>query len=124
MSGDFDDALFYPAFAAAGMLLLAETQLPGCTEPTTFSVSYRRPSVNPITGAVSADHEIEYQQKDAPTLAEGAQVVVNHVRDVDGVTVTTRVLYRVRQSPTTEGERGMDGYWRCAYLTRLTAYPY
>lgn len=121
---DFDDSKFYAAFAAAGFLLVAETVLPGCTEATTFNVSYRRPSVNPFTGVVSSDHEIEYQHADAPNLAEGAEVVINHTRKLDAVTVTTRVLYRVRQQPTVEAERGLDGYWRCAYLTRLTAYPY
>jgi hypothetical protein len=121
---DFDDSVFYPAFADAGFLLHAETVLPGCTAPTTFHVSYRRPSINPMTGVVSSDHEIEYQHHDAPTLAEGAEVILNHTRKLDGVTVTTRVLYRVRQSPTNDPGSGADGYWRSAFLTRITDYPY
>lgn len=107
MSGDFNSALFFPAFAAAGMLVEASTILPGCIEPTTFMVGFRKPDVNPITGMQSSDYEIDYQYADAPTLAERAEVIV------DGV------LYRVRQAPEVTVEKGADGFFRCAYLTRV-----
>lgn len=105
----FEDgrAAMWPAFKDAGFLVAASTQLPGCTEPTEFDVALRKPDVNPITGVQSRDYEMEYQHADAPTLAEGAEVIV------DGV------MYRVRSEPTIETERGDDGYFRCAYLTRV-----
>lgn len=104
---DFDSSLFWPAFSAAGMLREASTMLPGDVRATTFRVGFRRPDVNPITGMQSADFEIEYQYADAPTLAEGAEVLI------DGV------LYRVRQAPEVRINGGADGYFRCAYLTRV-----
>lgn len=106
MSG-FDNALFWPAFEGAGLLLAASTILPGCTKATEFKVGYRRPDVNPITGVQSADYAIEYQHADAPTLAEGAEIIV------DGI------MYRVRSAPEIDTQRGADGYFRCAYLTRV-----
>lgn len=108
---DFDSAVFWPAFAAAGMLVEASTVLPGEIRPTTFMVDFRRPDVNPITGAQSADYEIEYQFTDAPTLEEGAEVIV------------AGALYRVRQAPAVRAERGADGFFRCAYLTRVDDCP-
>jgi hypothetical protein len=103
---DFDSAVFFPAFAAAGMLFDASTVLPGHTKATEFKVGFRKPDVNPITGMQSADYEIEYQYWDAPTLAEGHAVIV------DGV------LYRVRSAPQVTVDAGSDGFFRCAYLTR------
>lgn len=118
---DFDSGLFWPAFKATGLLLEASTVLPGCTEPTVFDVAYRRPDVNPL-GMQSADHEIEYQHEDAPTLAEGAQVIIKHRRGVLGSTVIDEVLYTVRQAPRVELASGADGFFRCAYLTRETPF--
>lgn len=111
----FDHSVFWPAFEAAGMLHAASTVLPGQTSPTSFKVGYRRPDVNPITGAQSADYEIEYQYADAPTLAEGAEVIV----DVSTDGTPRNVLFRVRSEPEVDTSRGADGHWRCAYLTRI-----
>lgn len=107
----FDSAVFWPVLSAAGMLLEASTVLPGEVRPKAFMVGFARPDVNPVTGAQSADYEIDYQYHDAPTLAEGAEVIV------------AGVLYRVREPPRVDIERGADGYWRCAYLTRVDECP-
>lgn len=104
----FEDAraLIAPALKDAGIWTEASTMLPGCTEPTIFAVGFRRPDVEPFDRARSTDYEIEYQHHDAPTLAEGAEVIVD------------QVLYRVRETPTVQEGRGDDGFWRVALLTK------
>jgi len=97
----------WPAFAAAGVLLEASTVLPGRTSATTFQVAYRRPDFDPISGMQSADYAIQYQQKDAPTLVEGAEVLVGGC------------LYVVREPPRVDSEHGGDGFWKVAQLTRV-----
>lgn len=100
------DAEFWAESKAAGFLVSASTILPGCTRPTDFDVRFGRPDANPMTGVQSSEYEIEYQHSDAPTLVEGAQVLIDET------------LYRVRQSPYVEPARGDDGYFRTARLTR------
>lgn len=112
---DFNSAVFWPELAAAGMLCEASTILPGAVSATAFMVDFRRPDVNPITGMQSADYEIEFQYDDVPTLAEDAEVIVKHP--------TGDVLYRVRKAPEVRIDRGADGFFRCAYLTRVDDCP-
>jgi hypothetical protein len=90
---------------ASGIHVWCSTVLPGCTEAAKLHAKFDSPDVNPFTGARSADHQIVYRHRDAPTLAEGAEIVV------DGT------LYRVRQEPEIDPSKGMDGRYRCAYLT-------
>jgi len=118
----FDPGKFWPAFEKAGFLLEASTQLPGCTSATTFLVGYKRIDVDPLTGMRSADHEIEYQHEDAPTLAEGCEVLIQHKRGVLDSTVLDPVLYKVRDKPRVKEGSGSAGFFRCAYLTRLTPF--
>jgi hypothetical protein len=104
--GDARDAM-WDALSGSGMHVECSTVLPGSTEATEFHGKFDMPDVNPLTGMRSADFRIDYRYSDAPTLLEGAEIIV------DGV------MYRVRQDPEIDAERGADGYFRCAYLTRV-----
>lgn len=101
-----DDALFWPEFKRAGMLDEARTILPGCTSETVFDVRFGRPDVNQITGMQSSDYEIEFQYDDAPTLREGAQVIIGGA------------MFKVRAAPFVDPQRGDTGHFRTAYLTK------
>jgi hypothetical protein len=83
------------------------TVLPGCTEPTTFHGKFDLPDVDPLTGMRSKDYRLDYRHTDAPTLREGAEIIV------DGR------MFRVRQDPEIDSDGGADGYFRCVYLTRV-----
>ena len=103
----FDSSVFWPEFKEAGMLRLASTILPGCTEATEFDVRLVMPDVITANGQVSREYAIEYQHADAPTLAEGAEVLIDCT------------LYLVREDPFVDEEGGADGYFRKALLTRV-----
>jgi hypothetical protein len=100
-------AALWPTLKAQGALKTASTVLAGCTEITYFDVAFARPTMTIFESVRSSDYEIEYQHQDAPTLAEGAEVVV------DGI------YYRVRETPRVDPDRGDDGFWRQALLTEL-----
>ncbi len=95
------------AFIATGLWVPMSTVLPGCTEPTTFYGDFRRPDVDFGSGSRSTDFEIHYVHGDAATLKEDAEVIV------------ADVLYRLREDPFVDPDRGADGYFRSAILTRV-----
>lgn len=97
----------WDALESAGIHVACSTILPGCTEAKEFHGKFDAPDVNPITGMRSHDYRLDYRHGDAPTLREGAEIVV------DGK------MYRVREEPEIDAERGADGRYRCAYLTRV-----
>lgn len=99
--------VFWPAAKADGMLVEASTVLPGDTEPTVFDVDLIQPQRSPIDGTLSTDWTMEYQHDDAPTLREGAEVVVEDT------------MFRVRQKPEVSENAGSTGFFRIAILTRV-----
>jgi hypothetical protein len=103
---DWNEAVFWPAFKAAGMLDVAQVLLAGSDVPLSVDVDFSKVDVNPMTGVQSTDYEIEYQFDDLPTLAEDDQVIIR------------ATLYRVRQVPRIEGI-GATGYFRKATLTEV-----
>lgn len=103
---DFDESLFAPAFIAAGMWVLASVLLAGTDVPVDVYVDFARQDVNPFTGVVSTDYEMEYERASLPTLAEGDQVSI------------AGELYRVRRSPLVWGAQA-SGHFRKALLTKV-----
>lgn len=104
----FNEAVFFPAAKAAGMLVRAKALLAGENEPVEFDVDYCEPSVDAMTGVQSTDYEIEYQYADMPDLEEGTQVIIKGA------------LFLVRQDPRTPGPEG-SGFFRKALLTKVRA---
>ena len=68
------------------------------------------PNVGGI-GAQSKQSVIEYRHADMPTLRQGDQLTIV---ERDG----TAAKYHVRQAPYVDPDRGADGTYRCAILTR------
>lgn len=97
--------VFYPAFAAAGMLVTARVLYAGESVPIVAYVDFSKPDVNPFAGVQSSDYEMEYQRADLPDLAEGDQV------EIDGA------AYRVRQASRVDGIEA-TGFFRKATLTK------
>lgn len=106
----WNEAVFWPAFEAAGMLVDAQVLFAGTDVPIAAKVSFCAPTVNPMTGVQSYDYEVEYQHADWPELDEADQVIVE-----GGV---YQGLYRVRQAPRTEGLEA-TGFFRKALLTKV-----
>lgn len=96
----FDNALFWPAFKQAGLLVVASVGL--TSPPTDVDVSFRRPG-EIANGIITTQYEMEYQRADLATLAEG-----------DPVTIGSEA-FRVRQTPLPQG----DGFFYVAILTKL-----
>lgn len=103
----FDPSVFFPAFKAAGMLCVA-TDGDG-----DFDVDYRRPGRVLASGAISNEHEIEYQSADR-VLAEGdALSLVDPSGDALG-------NFKVRGAPfIPELGNAADGTFYCALLTKV-----
>lgn len=105
MSGfDAYEALFKPAFASVGMWETVQVLYAGTDVPFDLTAGYTAPDINPMTGVVSTDHEIEYEYRDATDLAEGDQVMVRGE------------LYRLRESPR---RSGTSGFFRKVLLTKV-----
>jgi uncharacterized protein YcgI (DUF1989 family) len=102
-------AAMWPAFKATGMLCTA-TDADGA-----FDVSYKRPSEMMLNGgAISNEHEIEYQTADRPSLAEGDTL---SIVDPDGTALGN---FRVRRAPYVDGAgNAADGTFSCAILTKV-----
>ncbi|WP_233444909.1 head-tail joining protein [Paraburkholderia caribensis] len=94
--------MFWPAFAAAGMLKNAQVELgDGSVRPV--QVGFETPDMLDLGGRVTtADYRVEYQTADMPELARGSML------EIDG----TR--YRVRHPP----RRKDDGYFSVADLEK------
>ena len=102
----WNEEVFKPAFARAGMWIPVQALLAGTDVPISFLADFCKPDVNPMTGVQSSDYEIEYEYRDAPGLAEGDQVIV------------AGELYRLRQAPRIEGLEA-TGFFRKALLTKV-----
>ncbi len=102
----WDERIFWPAFAQAGMLVDAVAAMTGCPQELPVKVLLTRPDVQLIDGALSTDWMIEYQTHELPNLAESDELVINDV------------LYRVRQAPAVQ-DGAASGYFRRALLTRV-----
>lgn len=98
---NFDNALFWPAFAQAGFLSVANVTQTGDSAKN-VDVSFRRPG-EIANGIITTQYEIEYQRSDLATLAEG-----------DPVTIGSE-SFKVRQAPVAQG----DGFFYVAALTKL-----
>lgn len=101
----WDERIFWPAFAQAGMLVDAVVAMAGCPQELPVKVLLQRPDVQLVDGALSTDWMIEYQANDLPSLTEGDELVINDT------------LYRVRQAPIVD-DGANSGYFRRALLTR------
>ena len=102
---DFDQAVFFQEFKAAGMLLRALCK--GRGPVVEMDVGFVRPGEVLASGAISDEYEIEYETAKHPRLAEA-----------DRVTVYTSELgerFVVRSAPVSLG----DGYFSSAQLTKV-----
>jgi len=103
----FDPAVFWPAEKAAGMLSVA-TDADG-----DFDVMYQRPGRVLPSGAISNEHEIEYQAADR-TLSEGDTLSLT---DPSGNALGN---FKVRGAPyIPEMGNAADGTFYCALLTKV-----
>lgn len=105
----FDPAVFWGAFAAAGMLKQARVAMSGCATEVVAMVGWFAPDTIFMDGAQSKQYLIEYQADDLPTLQPEDEMVI------DGV------LYRVR-APSFVAESDVEnnsGFFRRAYLTAV-----
>jgi hypothetical protein len=102
---DFAD-VHWAASAAAGMLT-------DCTPrgKTAVKVKFEEPDLLDLNGSQSKQFLIEYRKADMPTLAEGDSL---SIVERDGVIAK----YSVREAPYVDPQRGQDGTYRCAVLTR------
>ena len=91
---DFNQALFWPAFKAAGFLRPALVKQSGRLAAT-VDVGYVEPETLRFDQTRSKDYEIEYQCADLPALAEGDMVTF---LDADGVPIP-KAKFRVREAP-------------------------
>lgn len=104
----FDEAVFWPIFKDAGMLVQATVRPKDCAQPTaTVDVDLEMPDALGLAGnAISRQYTIEYQHQDLPLLAEGDEVEI------------AGIVYRVREAPFVD-ERAPTGFFRRALLTRV-----
>ena len=115
MSEVFDNARFWPAFEAAGLLRLVTVKSGGAL--VDVRVGYVEPDRARLGGAgLSRDYEIEYRKADLPKLKEGVTLTLWSDDDK-----TTGTKFRVRQPPFTPEApvEGIDGYFCRAILTMV-----
>ena len=80
---------------------------------TTVRVLFEEPDIDIGGNQRSKDFTIEYMHEDMPNLTMGDQLTI---KERDG----TLGKFRVRLPPRVDEQRGMDGTYRCAVLTRNT----
>jgi hypothetical protein len=98
----FDSSVFWPVFAAAGMLVDAAYQ-PPVGPLIIFKAGFNRPDQVVLDGMVhSTDYTIEYQRADVE-LKRGALI------EIEGE------AYKVRQTPNAKG----DGTFSVATLEKV-----
>lgn len=102
----WNEAVFWPAFKDAGMLVLAHVVYAGSDRVLDRWVGFSKTDIDPVTMVRTSDFPMEFQHGDLPELAEGDQVEIDDV------------LYRVRELPRVEGATA-TGFFRIAKLTRV-----
>ncbi len=107
---DFED-VHWEAATAAGMHVACTFLLPGSGVPQTVYVYWEEPDQEVLAHGRSKQYEIHYRTKDMPDLKEGDVLSI-----AERVGCTTD--YRVREDPYVSYDRGSDGTYRCALLTR------
>lgn len=95
----FDSTLFWPALAAANMLVVATAKPKGGA--VTVNVGFWRPGEE-RNGTVSMQYLVEYQTADLARLAEGDAFNIGAEK------------FRVRATPMPQG----DGFYTLAELTK------
>lgn len=114
----FDESVFFPAFAAAGMLYRA--QVPDANGGSVcVDVGYYEPDMPMLSfgnnkGTLSKEYQIEYQADDLPGLAEGDQVLLTGDRFPAGQLFVVREPSFVAATPFENN----NGFFRRALLTK------
>jgi hypothetical protein len=105
MPPDFDEAVFFPAFADAGMTAQA---IVNGGDPK--EVLFLQPDERVATSVQSRQYEMEYQTSDFPELAEDDEVEINGTQ------------YRVREAAFVDGMMqgsAPTGFFSKALLTKV-----
>lgn len=100
----FDNTLFWPEFAAAGLLSLATVR------GVDVRASFHRPNEILPSGVITTEYQAEYQTADLPKMKEGDAVTI---WTDDAKTASEK--FKVRQTPLVQG----DGFFSIAILTKL-----